>query len=142
MKIILGIITALTFFIGVMVNKMALSIGEQIYAALYYIMALISFCTLSVLFDGKLSCSCNWLRRECGLPEAKLEEEEQDAAIKENEKNDDDKRFEEDDNDEENENKEYDEEDFNEEDIDTDETQNEDGRKKFVKTIIITNRNN
>ena len=34
MKIILGIITALAFFIGVMVNKMALSIGEQIYAAL------------------------------------------------------------------------------------------------------------
>ena len=43
MKIILGIITALAFFIGVMVNKMALSIGEQIYAALYYIMALIAF---------------------------------------------------------------------------------------------------
>ena len=64
MKIILGIITALAFFIGVMVNKMALSIGEQIYAALYYIMALIAFCTLSVLFDGKFTCSCNWLRRE------------------------------------------------------------------------------
>ena len=61
MKIILGIITALAFFIGVMVNKMALSIGEQIYAALYYIMALIAFCTLSVLFDGKFTCSCNCL---------------------------------------------------------------------------------
>lgn len=60
------------FFIGVMVNKMALSIGEQIYAALYYIMALIAFCTLSVLFDGKFTCSCNWLRRECGLPEKTL----------------------------------------------------------------------
>lgn len=72
MKIILGIITALAFFIGVMVNKMALSIGEQIYAALYYIMALIAFCTLSVLFDGKFTCSCNWLRRECGLPEKTL----------------------------------------------------------------------
>ena len=32
-------------------------------------MALIAFCTLSVLFDGKFTCSCNWLRRECGLPE-------------------------------------------------------------------------
>ena len=75
MKIILGIITALAFFIGVMVNKMALSIGEQIYAALYYIMALIAFCTLSVLFDGKLTCSCNWIRRECGLPEKKTDDE-------------------------------------------------------------------
>ena len=101
MKIILGIITALAFFIGVMVNKMALSIGEQIYAALYYIMALIAFCTLSVLFDGKFTCSCNWLRRECGLPEKELTET-------------------------------YDGE--------TDETE-ENPRRKFVKTIIITNKN-
>lgn len=83
MKIILGIITALAFFIGVMVNKMALSIGEQIYAALYYIMALIAFCTLSVLFDGKLTCSCNWLRRECGLPEKALEDEDDENAAEE-----------------------------------------------------------
>ncbi len=79
MKIILGIIAALAFFIGVMVNKMALSIGEQIYAALYYIMALIAFCTLSVLFDGKINCSCNWIRRECGLPE-KAPEEDDDTS--------------------------------------------------------------
>ena len=83
MKIILGIITALAFFIGVMVNKMALSIGEQIYAALYYIMALIAFCTLSVLFDGKFTCSCNWLRRECGLPEKDLEDENDENAVEE-----------------------------------------------------------
>ena len=76
MKIILGIIAALAFFIGVMVNKMALSIGEQIYAALYYIMALIAFCTLSVLFDGKINCSCNWIRRECCLKEKSPEEDD------------------------------------------------------------------
>ena len=114
MKIILGIITALAFFIGVMVNKMALSIGEQIYAALYYIMALIAFCTLSVLFDGKFTCSCNWLRRECGLPEKDLEDEDDENAV---------------------------EEELTETyDGVTDETE-ENPRRKFVKTIIITNKN-
>ena len=91
MKIILGIITALAFFIGVMVNKMALSIGEQIYAALYYIMALIAFCTLSVLFDGKFENAA----------------EEELTEIYDGE---------------------------------TDETE-ENPRRKFVKTIIITNKN-
>lgn len=102
------------FFIGVMVNKMALSIGEQIYAALYYIMALIAFCTLSVLFDGKFTCSCNWLRRECGLPEKDLEDEDDENAA---------------------------EEELTETyDGETDETE-ENPRRKFVKTIIITNKN-
>lgn len=78
MKIVLGIITALTLFIGVMVNNMALSIGEQIYAALYYLMALVAFCTLSVILNGKFSCSCNWLRRECGLEEKPLDENEEE----------------------------------------------------------------
>ena len=97
MKIILGIITALAFFIGVMVNKMALS-----------------FCTLSVLFDGKFTCSCNWLRRECGLPEKDLEDEDDENAA---------------------------EEELTEiYDGETDETE-ENPRRKFVKTIIITNKN-
>ena len=114
MKIILGIITALAFFIGVMVNKMALSIGEQIYAALYYIMALIAFCTLSVLFDGKLTCSCNWIRRECGLPEKNIDDETNEENIAEE-----------------------DETKICESISETEETP----KRKFVKTIIITNPN-
>lgn len=72
MKIILGIITALAFFIGVMVNKMALSIGEQIYAALYYIMALIAFCTLSVLFDGNSPAAATGFAANAACPKKTL----------------------------------------------------------------------
>ncbi len=85
MKIFLGIIAALTFLIGVMLNKMAITVGEQVYAAMYYIMALISFCTLAILLRGSFRWNCDWLKRECGIDDdrenAKIEEADLSGVI-------------------------------------------------------------
>ena len=44
MKVILLIITVMTLVIGASINSMALTLAEQIYAAMFYIMALLSIC--------------------------------------------------------------------------------------------------
>ena len=61
MKVILLIITVMTLVIGASINSMALTLAEQIYAAMFYIMALLSFCTFALLFKGRV--------KECGLEE-------------------------------------------------------------------------
>lgn len=70
MKVILLIITVMTLVIGASINSMALTLAEQIYAAMFYIMALLSFCTFALLFKGRVNWKCNWLLKECGLEEA------------------------------------------------------------------------
>ena len=74
MKVILLIITVMTLVIGASINSMALTLAEQIYAAMFYIMALLSFCTFALLFKGRVNWKCNWLLEECGL-EAELDED-------------------------------------------------------------------
>ena len=69
MKVILLIITVMTLVIGASINRMALTLAEQIYAAMFYIMALLSFCTFALLFKGRVNWKCNWLLKECGLEE-------------------------------------------------------------------------
>ena len=69
MKVILLIITVMTLVIGASINSMALTLAEQIYAAMFYIMALLSFCTFALLFKGRVNWKCNWLLKECGLEE-------------------------------------------------------------------------
>lgn len=77
MKVILGIITVFCLVIGASINGLSLTILEQIYAAMFYIMALMAFCTFAMLFNGKINWKCRWLRRECGLDD--------DAEAKSNE---------------------------------------------------------
>lgn len=67
MKVILIIITVFALVIGASINGMALTVFEQIYSALFYLMALMSFCTFALLFKGKINWSCRWLKKECGL---------------------------------------------------------------------------
>lgn len=69
MKVILAIVAVLALIIGGTINGMALTILEQIYAAMFYIMALMAFCTFAMLFKGPVNWKCNWLRKECGLEE-------------------------------------------------------------------------
>lgn len=67
MKVILGIITVFALVIGASINGMALTVLEQIYAAMFYIMALMAFCTFAMQFKGPIDWKCRWLKRECGL---------------------------------------------------------------------------
>lgn len=69
MKVILVIIALFTLVIGASINDMAVNILEQIYAGMFYIIAMMAFSTFAILFkDGKMNPKWkNWLRRECGL---------------------------------------------------------------------------
>ncbi len=69
MKVILVIIALFSLVIGASINDMAVNILEQIYAGMFYIIAMIAFSTFALLFkDGGFNPKWkNWLRRECGL---------------------------------------------------------------------------
>lgn len=85
MKVILAIITVFALVIGASINSLALTVLEQIYAAMFYIMALMAFCTFALLFKGPINWKCRWLKRECGLDEedeaARLRNQDEDNMI-------------------------------------------------------------
>ncbi len=74
MKVILVIIALFSLVIGASINDMAVNILEQIYAGMFYIIAMIAFSTFALLFkDGGFNPKWkNWLRRECGLEDEKV----------------------------------------------------------------------
>ncbi len=69
MKVILVIIALFTLVIGASINDMAVNILEQIYAGMFYIIAMMAFSTFALLFkdSGMNPKWKSWLRRECGL---------------------------------------------------------------------------
>ncbi len=74
MKVILVIIALFSLVIGASINDMAVNILEQIYAGMFYVIAMIAFSTFALLFkDGGFNPKWkNWLRRECGLEDEKV----------------------------------------------------------------------
>lgn len=65
MKVVLTIILVLTLVQAGMIDAQADTILQQIYGVLFYIMALMAFCTLAILCPVKKSCWFeNWNKKD------------------------------------------------------------------------------
>ena len=86
MKVILVIIALFALVIGASISDMAVNILEQIYAGMFYIIAMMAFSTFALLFKdtGFNPKWKNWLRRECGLEDENIRqsgEQKEDETV-------------------------------------------------------------